>query len=525
MRNRGWGILVAAAGLMALLAPQAQAEIKLPSIFGTSMVLQRGMPVPVWGWATPGEKISVSFRDQVKSTTADPQGNWQIKLDSLDVGPASQLSVRGQNESKTFDNVLVGEVWVCSGQSNMGWTVDRSLDADLEKKTANFPEIRLFRVPNVTATEPQKDVNAQWLPCTPQTVGPHTAVGYFFGRELHRALGVPVGVVQTAWGGTRAEAWTSPEKMAATKELQPILDSWNELVDSPRAAELLKNYEKALEKWKTASAAAKAAGKPQPKPPTMPEVKRDSRHHPSTLYNAMVSPLIPYAIRGAIWYQGESNASRAYQYRTLMPALIESWREAWGQGDFPFYQVQLANFKAIQSEPGESDWAELREAQALVKEKLPNVDCVCITDIGAAKDIHPKDKQNVAKRLARMALHDLYGMNDLVRQGPKFQKVTFEGNKAIITFETFGSPLTSYYNEPLSGFAVAGENRKWVWGQAKIVGPNTVEVVGPEGITPVAVRYNWSDNPQGNLYSESYLPACPFRSDDWEGVTATNVKP
>ncbi|WP_437191643.1 sialate O-acetylesterase [Planctomicrobium sp. SH527] len=515
---------LAAAVLTSTCAISVQADVKLPSIFGSGMVLQRDMAVPVWGWADAGEPVTVQFRDQTVSTQADDKGNWSVKLKPLALGEATALTVKGKN-TVTYDNVLVGEVWVCSGQSNMQWSVNAALDPDLERKTANYPQIRLFQVPNVTATEPQKDVKAQWVVCSPQTVGNHTAVGYFFGRELHQILGVPVGVVQTAWGGTRAEAWTSPEMMAKTKELQPIIEGWNELVDSPKAAELLKNYEAALAKWTVNAEAARKAGKTPPNRPAMPEVQRNSRHHPSTLYNAMVSPLVPFAIRGAIWYQGESNASRAYQYRTLMPALIQSWRDVWGQGDFPFYQVQLANFRAVQANPVESDWAELREAQDLAKKALPNVDAVCITDIGAALDIHPKDKQNVGKRLARLALVDLYGMKDIVRQGPTFKSVSFEGNKAIVKFDTHGSALTSYYKDPLVGFALAGEDRKWSWATGKVVGADTVEVTVKGLDKPVAVRYNWADNPQGNLYSESYLPAYPFRTDDWAGITVNNVKP
>jgi sialate O-acetylesterase len=250
-----------------------------------------------------------------------------------------------------------------------------------------------------------------------------------------------------------------------------------------------------------------------------------SQHHPSNLYNAMIAPIKPYGIRGAIWYQGESNASRAYQYRTLMPLMIQSWRDVWGQGDFPFYQVQLANFREIRTEPVESDWAELREAQYLATKAIPKVGAVCITDIGAAKDIHPKNKQDVAKRLARLALHHDYGMTNLVPQGPTYRSVAFADGKATLEFDTYGSNLISYYNEPLTGFAIAGEDRKWKWAEAKIVGPGKVEVWSGEVSQPVAVRYNWADNPQGTLYNSLYLPAYPFRTDDWDGVTKNNVRP
>jgi len=506
------------------LTHPASADVKLPSVFGSGMVLQRDMPVPVWGWAEPNEAVKVSFRDQTVSTTADAQGNWQVKLAPLSLGAPGTLTVSGKNTA-TFTDVLVGEVWVCSGQSNMGLSVDRAVDADLERATAKHPNIRLFQVPLVTATEPQKDVKAQWVPCTPENIGRFTAVGYFFGRELHDVLDVPVGLIQTAWGGTRAEAWTSPEAMAKTQELQPILDAWKDYLADPKYAEAIKNYPAQVKKWEERAQAARAAGKPVPARPRPSEITPESRHRPSNLYNAMVSPIVGFAIRGAVWYQGESNAGRAYQYRTLMPVLIQSWRDAWKQGDFPFYQVQLANFKAVKSEPGDSDWAELREAQYQTKQVLPNADSACITDLGAALDIHPRDKQNVGKRLARLALNDIYKVSGIIRQGPTFQGVQFNGNKAVIKFDTHGSNLTSYYGEPLQGFALAGEDKKWVWGDARITAGDTVTVTAPGLQHPVAVRYNWADNPQGNLYNEILLPAYPFRSDDWEPVTKNNVRP
>jgi len=238
----------------------------------------------------------------------------------------------------------------------------------------------------------------------------------------------------------------------------------------------------------------------------------------------MVAPLVPYSIRGAIWYQGESNAGRAYQYRELMPAVIQSWRDAWGQGDFPFYQVQLANFMAIKPEPTDSAWAELREAQMIASRALPHVDAACIIDAGAAADIHPKDKQVVGKRLSRLALVDIYAVPGIVRQGPAYQSVQFIGNKAIVKFNNYGKPLISYYKEPLRGFAVAGEDKKFVWATAKIIAPDTVELTAADVAKPVSVRYDWADNPQGNLYNEAYLPAYPFRTDDWKGITAENKR-
>ncbi|MCA8992718.1 MAG: sialate O-acetylesterase [Planctomycetaceae bacterium] len=500
------------------------AEVKLPAVFGSHMVLQRDAKLPVWGWAEAGEKVTVSFRDQSVSTTAGNDGKWSLALEPVGLGDPGTMTVKGSN-TITLEDVLVGEVWVCSGQSNMQWSVNAAIDPDLESAASTNNQLRLFYVPRVSTAEIQDDVDAEWTLCTPETVPNFSAVAYYFGRNVQQVLGVPVGLIHTSWGGTRAEAWASPESLAATAELSPILETWEKscAAYNPEAAKA--KYEAELEKWKAASEKAKAEGKPEPRRPSLESDPRLSQHHPSNLYNAMIAPLKPYAIRGAIWYQGESNAGRAYQYRKLMPVMIESWRDVWGQGDFPFYQVQLANFMQIRDEPGDSAWAELREAQAMAGSVLPKVGAACITDIGAAKDIHPKNKQDVGKRLARLALHNDYGRTDITPQGPTFKSIKVEGSDVIVEFETYGRGLISYYNEPLTGFAVAGEDKAWKWATAEVVGRNTVKVKSADVSAPVAVRYNWADNPQGNLYSDLYLPAYPFRSDEWDGVTINNVAP
>jgi sialate O-acetylesterase len=462
----------------------------------------------------------------MQTAKADSNGRWSATLDPLSVGEAATLTVSGADAKIEFADVLVGEVWVCSGQSNMQWSVNLSLDADLEAAAGHHPQIRLFQVPMVTATEPQEDVDAQWQMCTPETLPAFTAVGYFFGRNLQQVLQVPVGLVQTAWGGTRAEAWTSPQMMASVDVLKPILTTWDaaDAKFDPETAQ--RDHERALAQWEDAAAKAKAEGKNAPRKPQPPQDPSRSPHHPSTLFNAMVAPLTPYAIRGGIWYQGESNVSRAYQYRTLMPSMIQSWRDDWQQGDFPFYMVQLANFREIVDQPGDSDWAELREAQMMTAGAIANVGVACITDLGAAKDIHPKNKQDVGKRLARLALNDIYGFNDrIVRSGPVYDSAEFADGKAFVHFQAVESSLASWYGEPLHGFAVAGADKHWVWADARIVDKDTVEVWSEAVTEPVAVRYNWADNPQGNLYNAHVLPAYPFRTDDWPAVTIENVTP
>lgn len=501
-------------------------DLKLPSVFGDHMVLQREMPVPVWGWGKPGETVTVAFGDQSVSSPVDEDGKWMVKLAPLVVGEPRQLTVTAGNQRQSIDDVLVGEVWVCSGQSNMQWTVSNAIDPDLEAARAERPQLRLFQLPQVSKAQPQSDVDANWRICAADNISSFSAVAYYFGVNIQEVIGVPVGLIQTAWGGTRAEAWTSPVKMAEVSELKPILDTWAERAAKYDADAAQSQYQAALEKWKQRAAAARSEGRQVPRRPQLQGDPRVDRHHPSNLYNGMISPLLPFAIRGAIWYQGESNAGRAYQYRTLMPAMIQSWRDAWGQGDFPFYQVQLANFREIVDEPAESDWAELREAQWLATKVLPAVGAACITDIGAAKDIHPKNKQDVGKRLARLALVDVYGKGDsIIRNGPTYESMDVDGNKVTLTFDTGKSPLITWYREPLSGFAIAGPDQQFVWANARIVAPNQVEVWSEQITEPVAVRYNWANNPQGNLYNTHYLPAYPFRTDDWKGVTVDSVTP
>lgn len=501
-----------------------QAAVRLPAVFGSHMVLQRGQAVPVWGWADPGEEVTVTFRDQQVMTKAGTDGKWSTQLGPLSVGEPGTFIVTGTN-TITLEDVLVGEVWVCSGQSNMGWSVQASLDPDLEAAATGQAGIRLFQVPLVTKLEPQEDVSAQWRHCTPETIPQFSAVAYFFGRQLYETLDVPVGIIQTAWGGTPAEAWTRHDHLEGNPVLQPILDTWTERDQKWNPEQAQAEHAVAIEKWTAAVEQAKAAGKQPPNRPREPQDPKANSHHPSGLFNTMVAPLTPFAIKGAIWYQGETNASRAQQYRTLMPEMIKSWRADWSQGDFPFYQVQLANYRDPQPAPGESDWAELREAQMLAGETLPHVGAVCITDIGAAKDIHPRDKQNVGKRLARMALVDNYGYSQIVRSGPVYKSFEISADKCQVHFQIHGKSLAAYYNEPLSGFAIAGADHQWHWAQARIIDEDSVEVTHPEVPEPVAVRYNWADNPQGNLYNSIYLPAYPFRTDTWDGITQGKFVP
>lgn len=508
--------IIAAALIAAIAAPWAAAELKVPAFIGDHMVIQRDMEAPLWGWADPGAQVEVTITGQTTKGVADADGRWQVTLSPMSVATDHTLTISTGDEKLEFSNVAVGEVWVCSGQSNMEWTVSNSRDAALEIAGANYPDIRLFMVQRTTADTPQTDVVGSWAPCSSETVPGFSAVAYFFGKKLYQELGVPIGLLKTAWGGTPAEAWTSREKLEATPEAMPTVERWDKLVAN--FPEARANYEKQLEQWKARSHKLIDNGRlPDEKAPQAP-TSPDHPHRPASLYNGMIAPIIPYAIRGAIWYQGESNAGRAHQYRSIFPAMIIDWRERWGQGDFPFYWVQLANFRARDENPVESEWAELREAQNMTL-KLPNTGTGLAIDIGEADDIHPKNKQDVGLRLALNALAKDYGV-DVSYAGPTYAHMAVEGNKIRIGFEHTDGGMVSPGGD-LRGFAIAGADRKFVWANATIDGDSVV-VWSDQVAEPVAVRYGWANNPDCNLYNRAGLPANPFRTDDWPCITEGN---
>ena len=498
------------------VAAVAGAEVLLHPLFSEHMVLQQDERIPVWGKAAPGEKVTVTIGRRKGDDRANENGDWMVRLRSLDAGGPYEITVAGENNTLTVSDVLVGEVWVASGQSNMAWTVSRSMNAEQEIANADYPQMRLFSVPRKTADTPQETVEAQWQVTTPETIPNFSAVAYFFGRELYARLDVPIGLIHTSWGGTPSEAWTSLEKLQETPAAKPILNRWEDiLAKHPQAQE---GYLKQLVEWKQAAEQAEKDGKKIPQKP-QPPWGPDHHHRPANLYNAMIAPLVPYAIKGAIWYQGESNASRAYQYRTIFPAMIEDWREQWDQGKFPFLFVQLANFRERKEEPGESDWAELREAQFMALD-LKNTGMAVIIDIGEADDIHPKNKQDVGKRLAHWALAEEYG-EDVVASGPLFDSARFRGDSVVLRFDYADGGLVAR-DGGLKGFSIAGSDREFIWADAEIIGRKKIRVSSDKVSRPVAVRYGWADNPECNLYNEAGLPASPFRTDEWPGLTASN---
>ncbi|MBI2423483.1 MAG: sialate O-acetylesterase [Candidatus Hydrogenedentes bacterium] len=492
----------------------AFAGLALPSLFTDHMLLQMRTPLLVWGTATPGETVEVALFDIKKSGKADASGTWSVTLPPLEArADAGTLTITSGQDTKTIHDVLLGEVWVCSGQSNMQWGVNRALNPEEEIAAANHPNLRLFQVPRLTADTPQTAIDAQWQRCTPETIGGFSAVAYYFGRELQRMRNVPVGLIHTSWGGTPSESWTALDELQKLEVAAPLLKRWDGLIAAYPAAR--QKYDRELADWQKAAEAAKAAGAEEPRRPAEPMGPHHT-HRPATLYNAMIHPLLPYTIGGAIWYQGESNAGRAYQYRALFPTMIENWREDWNQGKFPFLFVQLANFEASQKAPYASEWAELREAQAMTL-KLKNTGMAVTIDIGDPKDIHPKNKQEVGRRLALLAQTVAYGEKDILSNGPQFKKARFKDGKAVLRFVHTGGGLAAK-DGPLTGFGIAGADQKFVDADAVIEG-DTVRVSSPQVPKPIAVRYAWADNPACNLCNGAGLPASPFRTDDWPGLT------
>jgi sialate O-acetylesterase len=524
MKQRIW---IAAAAAAVLAASQGRADVKPHALFTDGMVLQRGMECPIWGTAAPGEEISAELRtprEAVKCAVlkADSNGKWKAKLPiaTIEAGGPYTVIIKGKN-TITLKDVYVGEVWVCSGQSNMEWQLQNSHNGKEAIAKAKNPNIRLFTVPKNTSDRPLTEFKGQpkWQECNPDTVKTFTAVGYYFGRDLQKALNVPIGLIHTSWGGTIAEAWTTREALENNAGLKGLVEQYDKNRPSAPADfdKALKQYEADLAKYKEAVAKAKEEGKQPPRAPRKPVPPNNNPNRPCVLYNAMIHPLQPFAIKGAIWYQGESNAGRAYQYRTLFPTMIESWRKTWKQGDFPFLFVQLAPFMAIVDEPQESAWAELREAQLLTSLHCQNTGMAVITDVGDPKDIHPRKKEPVGARLALAARALGYG-EKIEYSGPVYDKMTKKDGKIVLHFKHVGKGLEAK-DGPLHGFAIAGSDKKFHNAKAEIQG-DTVLVWCAEVSDPVAVRFGWANCPVVNLWNKDGLPASPFRTDDFPGVTA-----
>jgi sialate O-acetylesterase len=637
--------------LMAAMPILGSGNIRLPRIISDNMVLQQNKPIKVWGWADKGEKVTVVFKGQSKSVKTDKSGKWIVVLAPEPAGGPFQLIIKGKN-SITLSDVLIGEVWVCSGQSNMEWTVRNTKNAEEEVRNGNYPQIRQFLVQKSVSLKPEEDVKGgDWKACSSESIADFTAVGYFFARDLYNELKVPIGLINTSWGGTHSETWTSKEAFEQSEEFKSMIATMPAIDLEALAKQRRDDHMKKLKEmninlssvdatsWKTTSyddtqwhslnapglweeqgfdevdgviwyrktisISGGDAGKEavlelamiddsdetfingikvgqtinrynEKRKYNVPagvlvegrnliavkvedtgggggiygeksDLKLTTNSHdiialdgkwqfnietlssgttsigpnayPTLLFNAMVNPILNFAIEGAIWYQGESNAGRAYQYRKAFPLMIQDWRNHWKQGDFPFYFVQLASFHANYgtSEHG-SSWAELREAQSMTL-SLPNTGMAVTTDIGEANDIHPRNKQDVGKRLAAVALNKTYGRNN-VFSGPVYKGINVEGKKIRVSFTNVGGGLmvNDKYGY-LKGFEVAGSDQKFRYAKAWLEG-NDVVVSCDEISNPVAVRFAWADNPEdANLFNKEGFPASPFRSDSWQGIT------
>jgi sialate O-acetylesterase len=491
--------------LATLTLTSLHAEIKLPAIISDHMLLQKGMPVRLWGTASPGETITVKLPAQTVSVKTPSNGKWQAFLKPMKPGAPFDVTINGT----TIHDVLVGDVWVGSGQSNMEFPMSRTMNSAQETAEAKYPEIRLFTVKKAVADEPADDVTGSWSLCTPDSVKNFSAVAYFFGREINKTQHIPVGLIHTSWGGTPAQSWTETSFLKDDAALQLYLTNWQKTLDNYPANKT--KYDETLAKWQEAVTAAKAAGKTPPNRPNAP-AGPGHQNTPAGLYNAMIAPITPYAIRGALWYQGESNANanEAWLYRRLFTSMIESWRQAWGQGSFPFYFVQLANFRSG------GWWPLLRESQNAAME-LKHVGEGLAIDVGNPTDIHPTNKQEVGHRLALAARAQTYG-EKIEYSGPVFKQLMVTGPEARLLFDHVGGGLQAK-GGTLTGFEIAGADQKFVAAEAKIEG-NMVVVTSSGVAEPAAVRYAWKDDPQVTLYNREGLPASSFRTDVWKDAKA-----
>jgi len=501
-----------------LLATPLAAELTLPAMFSDSMVMQRDQPVKVWGWAAPGQEVQVGIGDQKKTATADADGRWVTQLDALPAGGPHAMTITGDDRTLTVNDILVGEVWLCSGQSNMAMTVSRSNNPQAEAAAATHPQIRMFTVGSGHSLELQETCSGTWTVCSPETVGGFSATAYFFGRRLHKELNVPIGLINSSVGGTSVESWTSLPAQSAVASIKPRLDAWKAEDDAFDEAAATARYEKALTAWKEKLASRKSsdANKAQaaPKKPQMASRPSNDRNYPANLFNGKINPLVGYTIKGAIWYQGENSSGRGFShlYGDQLATLVNDWRERWGQGNFPFGWVQLPNFRNPQTQPSQTDGWVLVQEGMLKTLSLPHTGMAVTIDVGEAKDIHPKDKQSVGHRMAQWALADVY-QQDVIAMGPIYAASKIDGDQVVIEFD-YATGLHAK-NDDLKGFAIAGADRKFVSATAKIDGDRVI-VSSPNISQPVSVRYAWAANPVFSLYNAAEIPASPFRTDNWE---------
>ena len=495
--------MLALGGMLLSLTAVARASVKPASIFGDHMVLQRRMPVPVWGTADPGERVTVSFAGQTRTAVAGGDGKWMVRLTPLRASAAGRSLRIGQVE---ITDVLVGEVWLCSGQSNMELIPQQGLlHPEEEIAKAHWPKIRLNRIEQAVSGRPLTELHGSWTETTPETMRKFSAAAYFFAREVHQKLQVPVGLVGAYYGGSNGQSWTRREVFEADPDLKIYLTEW----DNPPA---------------------RPAGPPPPAPAPGAEhrpnnTRENSRYRPSNFYNGMIAPMIPFAIRGALWYQGEANTANARDaglYAKLFPAMIQDWRRQWGQGDFPFLFVQLPTSEPPYPEPTDSAWARVRESQQKAL-ALKQTAMIVTIDIGEGRVVHAHNKKQVGERLAAAALNKVYRRRDVADGYPLFERLEVGGGKATVHLTQVGKGLVCKPAGPCKGFAIAGADKEFVWADATIQG-SAVVVASPKVPQPVAVRYAWADNPEVSLFNQAGFPVAPFRTDDWPAVKISNPR-
>lgn len=494
--------------LLSLAAAPLRADVRLPAVISSHMVLQRDAVVPIWGWADAGETVTVAFAGQTRTATAAADGAWKIALDPLRASETgAAMTITGKNKI-VIDDVIVGEVWLGSGQSNMAMTVNRCLNAEAEAAAANFPRIRFFKEASASAATPQQIGKGEWVLCSPQTLPTASAVLYFFGRELHQKLGVPVGLINSSVGGTPIESWIAPEAQRAAKELAPFFDAATKEAAEIATPAARKKYEADLAAWQTAQKEAKAAKKKTAKKPQDPAELAARKGDVGGLFNGKIAPLVPYAVRGFLWYQGEANSTPAKvpYYAAQMKLLVTDWRARWG-AELPFAWAQLPNFTGAGR-----DWPALREAQ-LEALALPRTGMGINLDIGEAADIHPRNKQEAGRRLALWALGEVYAEKVAATSGPLPAGHEIRGAEIVLRFKHANGGLVAK-DGALRGFEIAGTDRKWHPATARIAG-DTVIVASGDVSKPIAARYAWENNPTASLFNGGGLPATPFRTERW----------
>lgn len=506
----------------------------MPSIFSDHMVLQRNKPIVLWGWTEPGAPVEITFRGNSHTTTAVTTGRWDIQLPAMDAGGPFEMTVQSGTQTRTIQDIHVGEVWLCSGQSNMWFPIKSTKDGPEYMKSADDPLIRIYNLGWLASDTPQNDVNAQWKILTAPLAPNTPAVPYHFARMLRKQLGVPVGLVHNAWPGMEIEPFISPDMLRSREEFQVVWDRYQKKIDEYPS--LQEAYPAKLKEWTAAKKQAETDGKKPPKKPNPPKDPAAPSYprRPGALYNAMVHPIAPYSLAGVIWYQGENNVGQWDEYPRLLASLIEDWRMRFRQEKMPFLYATLANGFDIHPVPAQGSgatWVWMREAQRKVKDMIPNVEYISLIDNQKESDpiwdVHPKDKPEVAERFFRAAMHLAYGDEDVVYSGPRLREAEFQDDSVVLHFEQIGGGLV--VGEPWQlkqkypdrdpkapqGFAIAGEDKQWHWAEARIDG-DTVVVHSDDVAKPVAVRYAWANQPIGNLRNAAGLPGVPFRTDDWQ---------